>query len=200
MEPTEYEQLHIVAYALIYFIEQATEKLAAIEAYEAIAPDYVIPKEQIVIHEMAYQSIRDSLVVDAATLFDSDKTRGNANCSLLELKVLLKNDINKQHPAYIRDKLIERIDTLNSRCKIKALRNKQKAHHDLAEAFEKNNEEATTQELKALLDEAWAIVSDTFEMVFGAIPAPKDHTSTIEKYKQSLLSCIGTSHTSLEEE
>ena len=189
----EYEELHIVAYALSQFINNAIQYVTAIEAYIELKKNISKSVPQNDFLELSYPALVENLFIEIDAIFDGVEYKGEKNCSLDALRELLES--NKKYNNDNRDELVKEIDKIKKEYNkqvltLKNSRNKLLAHHDLKEIFIHNRDTVDLKDIKDILSRAHQTISKVFEMVIGATFAEEDYNGKKEKYKISLLACI----------
>ena len=189
----EYEELHIVAYALSQFINNAIQYVTAIEAYIELKKNISESVPQNDFLELSYSALVENLFIEIGAIFDGVEYKGEKNCSLDALRELLES--NKKYNNDNRDELVKEIDKIKKEYNkqvltLKNSRNKLLAHHDLKEIFIHNRDTVDLKDIKDILSRAHQTISKVFEMVIGATFAEEDYNGKKEKYKISLLAYI----------
>lgn len=174
-------------------IDDALSKLAAMEAFETISKEYMIPDSVMDYLKISSSAIKDSVTISVAAILEEHKTCGKTNCSLGEVKNLLANDTGFRLSDESRKNLTDSIEDLTNTYResgIKNLRNKTKAHFDLDEFFVREQGEASVKELRDLLFGARKIMNYFFNKWLGITVDWEDYDNRVSRYKQSLLAFI----------
>lgn len=174
-------------------IDDALSKLAAMEAFETISKEYMIPDSVMDYLKISSSAIKDSVTISVAAILEKCKTCGKTNCSLGEVQELLVNDTAFHLSASSRAELNNSIVKLHEKYKksgINKLRNKTKAHYDLTEFFYRECSDPSINEFKDLLFDSRAIMNDFFNKWLGITVVWEDYDARVLRYKKSLLSCI----------
>lgn len=186
-------------YALNELLNEAIEKVSAVEAYIFVRSKVGFSEPQNNYLQTSFGALVESALINCAALFDRAKYRNEDNCSFEQIIEYYKTLDEKDKKKY--QNFVPRIQALCLDFNTffpKEIRNKLLAHKDLKMIFNHDIEPFKISDLKKVLLDGFKIVSDIMDVTVGAHPKPINFDEIIEKYKESLLA-IADSDNNMEE-